>query len=161
MSRTGVSDTVIDFLQEELVKYCYDGEGGVEKAQSDRLEAIGYNVGYKMMQRIHERPTDSTVSTMKFVCTEFWRRVFGREMDKMKTDHKKKFDCVDHHFRPFVRLSGSDRLSFISKYLYFPAGIIRGALANAGHAVDVKFDPAHSLENHEVVFSITFTSNIQ
>ncbi|KAM0311916.1 hypothetical protein ACHAO8_006778 [Botrytis cinerea] len=72
-----------------------------------RLESLGYRVGLGLVERFSkDRPrfTD-TLDVIKFLCKDLWMLVFRKQIDNLKTNHR---------------------------FLYFPCGIIRGALASMG-----------------------------
>ncbi|CAG8132255.1 unnamed protein product [Penicillium nalgiovense] len=72
-----------------------------------RLESLGYRVGQGLAERFaRDRPrfTDN-LDVIKFLCKDLWTVLFKKQVDNLKTNHR---------------------------YLWFPCGIIRGALANLG-----------------------------
>ncbi|CAG7941040.1 unnamed protein product [Penicillium nalgiovense] len=72
-----------------------------------RLESLGYRVGQGLAERFaRDRPrfTDN-LDVIKFLCKDLWTILFKKQVDNLKTNHR---------------------------YLWFPCGIIRGALANLG-----------------------------
>ncbi|KAI9859368.1 MAG: Trafficking protein particle complex subunit 33 [Trichoglossum hirsutum] len=80
-----------------------------------RLEMLGYRVGQGLVERFsRDRPrfTD-TLDVIKFLCKDLWMLVFRKQIDNLKTNHR---------------------------FLWFPCGIIRGALASMGINATVQAD---------------------
>ncbi|KXG51151.1 Transport protein particle (TRAPP) component [Penicillium griseofulvum] len=111
-----------------------------------RLESLGYRVGQGLAERaltcvnIHsfarDRPrfTDN-LDVIKFLCKDLWTVLFKKQVDNLKTNHRGVYVLTDSTFRPFGRMSmavRSEAISMAQAYLWFPCGIIRGALANLG-----------------------------
>lgn len=71
---------------------------------------------------------------VKFVCKEFWEEVFKKKIDKLQTNHRGVFVLSDYGFKWLERYASDDMKSKQAavKLLYFPCGVIRGALANLG-----------------------------
>ncbi|XP_019058998.1 PREDICTED: trafficking protein particle complex subunit 6B isoform X2 [Tarenaya hassleriana] len=104
-----------------------------------------------------ERPRfNDHLEAIKFICKDFWFEVFKKQIDNLKTNHKGTFVLQDNRFRWLSRVS-IDPLSgkesedpskageskeelAVSMYLYFPCGIIRGALSNLGIPCAVSAD---------------------
>ncbi|TGO49678.1 hypothetical protein BOTNAR_0421g00010 [Botryotinia narcissicola] len=102
-----------------------------------RLESLGYRVGLGLVERFSkDRPrfTD-TLDVIKFLCKDLWMLVFRKQIDNLKTNHRGVYVLTDHSFRPFARMStepGGNAVIRAQPFLYFPCGIIRGALASMG-----------------------------
>ncbi|KAE9374261.1 transport protein particle component [Stipitochalara longipes BDJ] len=102
-----------------------------------RLEMLGYRVGQGLVERFSkDRPrfTD-TLDVIKFLCKDLWMLVFRKQIDNLKTNHRGVYVLTDNSFRPFSRMSteaGGQAVVKAQPFLYFPCGIIRGALASMG-----------------------------
>ncbi|KAJ5092243.1 hypothetical protein NUU61_007113 [Penicillium alfredii] len=102
-----------------------------------RLESLGYRVGQGLAERFsRDRPrfTDN-LDVIKFLCKDLWTVLFRKQVDNLKTNHRGVYVLTDSAFRPFARMSmavRSEAISMAQAYLWFPCGIIRGALANLG-----------------------------
>eukprot|EP00301_Raphidiophrys_heterophryoidea_P028005 c9937_g1_i1.p1 GENE.c9937_g1_i1~~c9937_g1_i1.p1 ORF type:complete len:151 (+),score=31.51 c9937_g1_i1:53-505(+) len=122
-----VASSLFDFLHGEVVKYY-----GETKA-TDKLEMLGFRVGFQLIER-HTRERgrfSDTLETIKFICKEFWIDVFHKQIDNLRTNHKGTFVLQDHKFRFLTQISASNAPKHVvSTYLFFTAGLIRGALAN-------------------------------
>ncbi|KAM0256164.1 hypothetical protein ACHAQJ_005141 [Trichoderma viride] len=102
-----------------------------------RLEAQGYRVGQGLVERFsRDRPRfNDTLDVIKFLCKDLWSLVFGKNIDNLKTNHRGVYVLTDNAFRPFSRMStetGSQAVIRAQPFLWFPCGIIRGALAALG-----------------------------
>ncbi|XMA12456.1 hypothetical protein WAI453_005247 [Rhynchosporium graminicola] len=121
------------------------GTGGKGKMDEDeerdavffRLELLGYRVGQGLVERFsRDRPrfTD-TLDVIKFLCKDLWMLVFRKQIDNLKTNHRGVYVLTDNSFRPFARMSteaGGQAVIKAQPFLWFPCGIIRGALASMG-----------------------------
>ncbi|PPS13339.1 hypothetical protein GOBAR_AA07242 [Gossypium barbadense] len=103
-----------------------------------------------------ERPRFSDhLEAIKFICKDFWFELFKKQIDNLKTNHRGTFVLQDNRFRWLTRMSidqspengTSEELSIMadnktmqSMHLYFPCGIIRGALSNLGIPCAVSAD---------------------
>lgn len=91
------------------------------------------------------RPT-THLEMIKFVCKDLWTRVFRKQIDNLKTNHRGTFVLTDARFQPLSRMSADRRLGpkgveqAVAKaqaFLWFPCGVIRGALQGLGMNVTV------------------------
>ncbi|KAG0590457.1 hypothetical protein M758_1G108700 [Ceratodon purpureus] len=148
-----VAESCVDSLNMELVAtYCKRLHPTKPDLAGRRIEAIGYQVGLQLAERYtRERPrfTDH-LESIKFICKDFWAEVFKKQVDNLKTNHKGVFVLQDNRFRWLTRISvdalpttGAQNESAVAanaarasqaagQYLYFPCGLIRGALTNLG-----------------------------
>ena len=107
-----------------------------------QLSAIGYDVGYRFIERTAQQRLlkIEPLEIIKFVCREFWMDVFGKHIDKLQTNHRGVFVLKDSSFQWIARLRsgrGEDSLEMLRAFLAFPCGLIRGALANLGFEASV------------------------
>ncbi|KAH8669836.1 transport protein particle component [Ilyonectria robusta] len=102
-----------------------------------RLEMLGYRVGQGLVERFsRDRPRfNDTLDVIKFLCKDLWSLVFGKNIDNLKTNHRGVYVLTDNAFRPFSRMSteaGGQAIVRAQPFLWFPCGIVRGALAALG-----------------------------
>lgn len=102
-----------------------------------RLEMLGYRVGQGLVERFsRDRPRfNDTLDVIKFLCKDLWTLVFGKNIDNLKTNHRGVYVLTDNLFRPFSRMSteaGGQAIVRAQPFLWFPCGIVRGALAALG-----------------------------
>ncbi|KAM0334096.1 hypothetical protein ACHAQA_001116 [Verticillium albo-atrum] len=102
-----------------------------------RLEKLGYRVGQGLVERFsRDRPRfNDTLDVIKFLCKDLWSLVFRKQIDNLKTNHRGVYVLTDNNFRPFARMStevGGQAVSRAQPFLWFPCGILRGALAALG-----------------------------
>nr|ACU14618.1 unknown [Glycine max] len=157
-----VSESCVDSLLTEMVAcYCNRFYTNKPELAARRIEAIGYQVGHQLSERYTmERPrfTDH-LEAIKFICKDFWSELFKKQIDNLKTNHRGTFVLQDNKFRWLARMSidpSTDNVSpleditsptaeskaaqAMSMHLYFPCGIIRGALSNLGIPCAVSAD---------------------
>ncbi|KAI0024871.1 transport protein particle component [Xylariomycetidae sp. FL0641] len=121
-----------------------------------RLEALGYRVGLGLVERFsRDRPRfNDTLDAIKFVCKDLWMLVFKKQVDNLKTNHRGVYVLSDHAFRPLARMStdaGGRAVARAQPFLWFPCGILRGALAAMGISATVQ---AETSELPGAVFQI-------
>ncbi|KAK9732740.1 hypothetical protein RND81_04G018800 [Saponaria officinalis] len=161
MGREVSESSVNSLLIEMVASYSHRFYQTKPELAARRIEAIGYQVGHQLSERYTmERPRFSDhLDAIKFICKDFWSEIFKKQIDNLKTNHRGTFVLQDNRFRwlshmsiePSPDGSGSpldtDGPSLENKaaqeasmHLYFPCGIIRGALTNLGIPCAVSAD---------------------
>lgn len=157
-----VAESCIDSLLIEMVSSYSDRfYSSKPDLAARRIEAIGYQVGHQLSERYTmDRPRFSDhLEAIKFICKDFWTEIFKKQIDNLKTNHRGTFVLQDNRFRwlshismdsspdsPSVSQDGSEAsvenkaAQAASMHLYFPCGIIRGALTNLGISCAVSAD---------------------
>ncbi|CAL5400640.1 unnamed protein product [Camellia sinensis] len=156
-----VSESCVESLLTEIVStYCNRFYANKPELAARRIEAIGYQVGHQLSERYTmERPRFSDhLEAIKFICKDFWSELFKKQIDNLKTNHRGTFVLQDNRFRWLSRMSvdlssensgsiqdpsamaESKEAQATGMYLYFPCGIIRGALSNLGIPCAVSAD---------------------
>lgn len=113
-----------------------------------RLDSLGYRVGQGLVERFStSKPRPHTpLDSIKFICKDLWILLFRKQIDNLKTNHRGIFVLSDTRFQPLSRMSADRRaglkaneaaLRRAQTYLYFPCGVIRGALQGLGLDVAV------------------------
>ncbi|XP_076957541.1 uncharacterized protein LOC143633059 [Bidens hawaiensis] len=146
-----VSESCMDSLLTEMVS-SYSNVLYATKPElaARRIEAIGYQVGHQLSERYTmERPRFSDhLEAIKFICKDFWSELFKKQIDNLKTNHRGTFVLQDDKFAWLSRMSGEGSTTEAGNktaettgmHLYFPCGIIRGALSNLGIPCAVSAD---------------------
>ncbi|RMY70540.1 hypothetical protein D0863_05706 [Hortaea werneckii] len=118
-----------------------------------RLDGMGYRVGQGLVERFSvnkPRPTNP-LEAIKFICKDLWILVFRKQIDNLKTNHRGIFVLTDTRFQAIGRMSVDrragpkaveDAMERAQTYLYFPCGIIRGALMGLGVEATVEASAA-------------------
>ncbi|KAI9084761.1 hypothetical protein K1719_033167 [Acacia pycnantha] len=156
-----VSESCVDSLLTEMVSsYCNRFYANKPELAARRIEAIGYQVGHQLSERYTmERPGFSDhLEAIKFICKDLWSELFKKQIDNLKTNRRGTFVLQDNKFRWLAHVSidpsidGSSNednsgssaenkaAQAMSMHLYFPCGIIRGALSNLGITCAVSAD---------------------
>ncbi|CAD6263927.1 unnamed protein product [Miscanthus lutarioriparius] len=156
-----IAESCVDAVVMEMVAvYC----GGLYAAKPElaarRIEAIGFQVGHQLSERYTmERPRFSDhLEAIKFICKDFWSELFKKQIDNLKTNHRGTFVLQDNRFRWLTCVSldpytentdstendsaalGDTAAQTTTMLLYFPCGLIRGALTNLGIPCSVSAD---------------------
>ncbi|CAJ0639056.1 7778_t:CDS:2 [Entrophospora sp. SA101] len=133
-----VNEACLEFLIMEMVDLMFrtttDSENDKE-AVFYKLEMLGYQVGQSLVERDRPRFVD-TLDVVKYICKDLWGIIFKKQIDNLKTNHRGVYVLQDNSFRWFFRMSteagSADAAKRAISYLWFPCGLIRGALANLG-----------------------------
>ncbi|MCL7041553.1 hypothetical protein MKW94_007764 [Papaver nudicaule] len=162
MGKEVAESCVESVLMEMVSAYCNRFYANKPELAARRIEAIGYQVGHQLSERYTmERPRFSDhLEAIKFICKDFWSELFKKQIDNLKTNHRGTFVLQDNRFRWLTRMS-IDPVPVIVKdssqeapvgatenkaeqattmHLYFPCGLIRGALSNLGIPCAVSAD---------------------
>lgn len=140
LPRPPVSSAPFDALHGELVAHLLrnhdDGRYAREELYA-KLEGAGFDVGRRFAERLareRERLVEP-LDVVKFLCRDFWTEVFRKPVDKLQTNNKGVFVLQDFNFR-WVRHTtagaGEDGKAQALRYVLFPCGLLRGALAAFG-----------------------------
>ncbi|KAJ1919454.1 hypothetical protein IWQ60_007246 [Tieghemiomyces parasiticus] len=113
---------------------------GDEAAESlyYKIENVGYRVGQRLSERYSkDRPRFAdTLDVVKFICKDMWTKLFRKQIDNLKTNHRGVYILQDNKFRWLLHMSGDEGAAQASKrvapFLWFPCGLIRGIMANLG-----------------------------
>ncbi|XP_061781976.1 trafficking protein particle complex subunit 6B, like isoform X1 [Nerophis lumbriciformis] len=140
----GMADEALfEFLHMEMVSHVYRDSRPCkgETDNKDRasrvsvLEGMGFRVGQGLIERLtRDSPCfKDELDVMKFVCKDFWTKVFRRQVDNLRTNHQGTYVLQDNKFTLLTQLSnGKQYLDQAPKYLAFSCGVVRGALSNLG-----------------------------
>jgi len=110
-----------------------------------KLDAQGYDVGFRFIERVAQQRliASEPLEAIKFVCKDLWSELYGKPIDKLQTNHRGVFVIRDNNFKLTSRHSSKSDVAAKQsqlKYIKFPCGLIRGALANLGYAASVTAD---------------------
>ncbi|KAI4745912.1 transport protein particle component [Aureobasidium sp. EXF-12298] len=142
--------------------YDEDLQDSLQESILYRLDSLGYRVGLGLVEKLSQnsaRPT-TALDMIKFVCKDLWQVVFRKQIDNLKTNHRGTFVLTDNKFLALGRMSvdrgrgprgAEEALRKAQPFLYFPCGIIRGALAGFGLSVSVH---AETSELPQAIFQI-------
>lgn len=134
-----------------------------EEDASKKLETMGFDVGYRYVEKISMTNKDRIqmkhLEVMKFICKTFWTDIFnletndkdGRAAVNLKTNHKGTFVLVTE-FKWLKHLSEADSTAKAKalKIAHFGCGLIRGALANFNIHASVTVEPKELKLSHHV-----------
>ncbi|ESN98876.1 hypothetical protein HELRODRAFT_155914 [Helobdella robusta] len=127
-------EVLYDFLLLEMVDTMLQTDLDKDICLS-KLELLGFRVGHSIVERLtKDSPRfKEELDIMKFICKDFWSVLFKKQIDNLRTNHQGIFVLQENKFRLLALMSNSKQyLEHAPKYLAFPCGLIRGALANFG-----------------------------
>ncbi|GKY96651.1 hypothetical protein MPSEU_000624700 [Mayamaea pseudoterrestris] len=134
------SDSTIDSLQRAVL---------AAEMSAAKLERIGYQIGYRLTERLAQHKTWNVVSNnldlaqqtaaqqleaVKFLCKEVWVQLYGKQIDKLQTNHRGVFVIKDLDMvwlQKFPK-DGENSRVLAMQWLALPCGLIRGCLADLG-----------------------------
>uniref|UniRef100_A0A6A7FN68 Trafficking protein particle complex subunit 6B-like n=2 Tax=Hirondellea gigas TaxID=1518452 RepID=A0A6A7FN68_9CRUS len=131
-------DVLFDFLHMESVRLLYDKQDNEKFSEDEvtsKLEHMGFSTGYRLAERLSRESLrfSDELELLKYVCKVVWSAVYRKEVDNLRTNHQGFYVLHDNCFRFFAAMSrGKQYLQQAPKYLSFPCGVVRGALANLG-----------------------------
>ena len=122
-----------------------------------KLENMGFCVGRRLIERqTRDDPPkrlENNMSIMRYICKDFWPLAFDHGASRLRTNHRGIFVIEDATFR-FIEaigpMEGINDKDAILKYLFYPCGLLRGALASLGVAciVDANVDALPVVQFH-------------
>jgi len=108
-----------------------------------KLESMGFEVGYRLGERyskdIHFLQLDR-LALIKYFCIHIWTNVFGKHVDKLRSDSSGLYVLHECSFPWISQISCASEADADWKcrpYTQLAVGIIRGALTNFGLAPEV------------------------
>ncbi|XP_060928843.1 trafficking protein particle complex subunit 6B, like [Limanda limanda] len=136
-------EALFEFLHMEIVSHVYKEQQGSNGAMDNKdravcvsvLEGMGFRVGQGLIERLtRDSPSfKDELDIMKFICKDFWTKVFRRQIDNLRTNHQGTYVLQDNKFALLTQLSnGKQYMEHAPKYLAFSCGMVRGALSNIG-----------------------------
>ncbi|CAM9470044.1 unnamed protein product [Chrysoparadoxa australica] len=184
-ARHQISSSCLDFLITEVLRYtaeavAYGGRRGEEEEGAEepqpyaggltleqemqldtRIEALGYEVGYRLTERTAQNRvlTGEPLDAVKFICKDLWIEAFRKQVDKLQTDHRGTFVLKDSSFRWTTRYTGDSSNAtkeLIGRLLQFPRGLLKGSLANLGHTVVIRADYIDDKTDELTLPEVTF-----
>jgi trafficking protein particle complex subunit 6 len=121
-----------------------------------KLERMGYAVGYRFTERLAQNKTWNAVpnqdmaaavaaqqlEAVKFLCKEVWMEIFGKQIDKLQTNHRGVFVLKDLDLTWLQRFPAGTEHARVTaiRLLAFPCGLVRGCLSNLGIPAVVSCD---------------------
>ncbi|XP_039261489.1 trafficking protein particle complex subunit 6b-like [Styela clava] len=136
MSSEEATSSLFEFLHSEIIEYVYSSSEDVASDKCiSQLESMGYRVGQSIAEQLtrdSQRFKDE-LDIMKFICRDFWTAFYKKQVNNLRTNHQGVFVLQDNKFRLLTRMStGKEFIEHAPKYLAFPCGLVRGALASLG-----------------------------
>lgn len=119
------------------------------------LEKIGFDVGLRMAERCSKdfpKRMGTELQIVSWLCDPFWKEVFGKSIQKLRTNSRNLYEIEDPSFRMLEHLRPDDtNKDVVATYLHMPCGLLRGALHSFGVLASVSADTPG---NQSCVFTI-------
>ena len=143
------AEILFDLLQMEVVSF-YHGTSTTTTTKNEantKLEHMGFRVGQALIEKFTKDQArfKDELDLMKFVCKDFWVSLFSKQIDNLRTNRQGVYILNDNSFKLLSKISGGKQYGNEgAKYVAFPCGLIRGALAGLGVTCYVTADTAES-----------------
>ncbi|ODV59812.1 Trs33p [Ascoidea rubescens DSM 1968] len=122
-----------------------------------KVENYGYSIGLRLGELLSfqinsnslnliskENNNLDILNIMKFICRDVWKKLYDKQMDNLRTNHRGTFVLIDSNFKDLTRMSSSkginDTIIKCKPYVWFPCGIIRGILSSLDIDSTVNFE---------------------
>jgi hypothetical protein len=161
-----IASTCVELLVGEALSYLTQRAPRLEEdVVVKRLESLGYGVGVRLSEKVAQsRPlTAEPLEIVKFVCKDVWTECFGKQVDKLQTDHRGTFVLKDSAFPWLARLGvhASERdCDQARRMLCFVCGLLRGVLTNLGRQAVVRAEYNDEKTGAILLPAVTFTIKI-
>ncbi|KAI3659687.1 hypothetical protein MP638_006470 [Amoeboaphelidium occidentale] len=99
-----------------------------DSSSFDRLEAIGYRVGTKLIQKLTKDKSllfVDNLDRMKFLCKDVYSFLYDKQVDNLRTNHKGMYVVQDNQFKHSTT-NNNNGSSLKSMALH--CGVLRGCL---------------------------------
>ena len=129
------TETLFDLLQMEIVKFMHSSKNIGKSEANTKLEQMGFRVGLSLIERFTKDSArfKDELDMMKFICKDFWIMLFGKQIDNLRTNHQGVYVLNDSSFKLLNRISANRQfVNECQKYVAYPCGLVRGALAGVG-----------------------------
>ncbi|EGV61506.1 hypothetical protein PSN45_000180 [Yamadazyma tenuis] len=109
-----------------------------------KIELLGYKLGIKLNELLlfkladqfskNNEDLETVLDIMKFICKDFWKILFKKQISNLRTNHRGTFVLVDSNFKPIENfdVSRPDAPVMISHYLSYVNGVMKGTLKSFG-----------------------------
>ena len=133
---------------------------------NETLKAVGYNVGYRIVEKVFSRKIlpripqvtqeKMEIELMKLICKDLWEELFGKQANRLRTDHKGVFVLQDNEFKWLEHYHSDNDATrqAIALALNFPCGVLKGALDALGFPATVQAEQDSPGPIHYVQFKI-------
>ena len=137
------AETLFDLLQMEVVSFFHSTKNVAKSEANTKLEQMGFRVGQSLIEKFtKDTPRfKDELDLMKFICKDFWVMLFSKQIDNLRTNRQGVYILNDNGFKLLSKIAGN-RQHVVEglKYVAFPCGLLRGALAGLGVASFVTAD---------------------
>jgi hypothetical protein len=106
-----------------------------------KIENMGFCVGRRLMERRtrdgEAKRLEGSMSVMRHICKDFWPVAFDHPATGLQTNNRGIFVIKDANFKLIQAIGpveGVEQKDVVRKYLVYPCGLLRGALASLGIA---------------------------
>lgn len=147
METTYVNNTLFKLLIMEMIPSTIESSKNQLLSDSQinvKLELLGYNIGVKLNELIlfklidqfdkNNESLSTSLDIMKFICKDFWKILFKKQISNLRTNHRGTFVLVDSNFKLIENfdINHPDCNKMITYYLMYINGLIKGVLKSFG-----------------------------
>ena len=129
------AETLFDLLHMEIVLFVHKTKNMSKNEANTKLEQMGFRVGQSLIERFTKDSArfKDDLDLMKYICKEFWVMLFSKQIDNLRTNHQGVYVLNDNNFKLLNKIYANRQyVAEGQKYVAFPCGLVRGALAGLG-----------------------------
>ena len=129
------AETLFDLLHMEIVSFLHSQKCASKSEANTKLEQMGFRVGQSLIEKFSKDMTrfKDELDLMKYICKDFWVLLYCKQIDNLRTNHQGVYVLVDSNFKLLTKITVNKQfVTEAQKYIAFPCGLIRGALAALG-----------------------------
>lgn len=154
-----IDESIFYYMVHSYLNNLYQNDAKDMNDKVFSIEKIGENLGRNINERISmdlleklvrdkEKQEIKNLEYIKFLCKEFWIYVFGKNVDRLQTNHKGTFFLTDSSFRFFTRLNAKrdDTKQYLLFCMKFIKALLKGALMAFSLDAEITMESTNELE---------------
>ena len=154
-----VDESVFYYLVHGYLTTLFQNEPKDMNDKFFEIEKFGENLGRNINERVSvdlleklvrdkEKQDIKNLEYIKFLCKEFWIYIFGKNIDRLQTNHKGTFFLTDANFRFLGRINAKkdDTKLYLAFCMRFVKALIRGALIAFSLDADITMENTNDSE---------------
>jgi hypothetical protein len=159
-----IDESIFYYLVHSYLLTVYQNETKDLNDKIGQIEKFGESLGKNINERVSvdlleklvrdkEKQDIRNLEYIKFICKEFWIYLFGKNIDRLQTNHKGTFFLTDSNFRFLGRVNSKkdDTKQYLAFGMRFIKALIRGALMAFSLDAEITMESSNDLEYAFVV----------
>jgi len=159
-----IDESIFYYLVHGYLNMLYQNDNKDMNDKIFEIEKFGENLGRNINERVSvdlleklvrdkEKQDIKNLEYIKFICKEFWIYLFGKNIDRLQTNHKGTFFLTDSYFRFLARVNAKkdDAKLYVAFCMKFVKALIRGAMLAFSLDGEITMESTNDLEYSFVV----------